>query len=389
MEPLTVGLAIANDRLWDEVQAALQSLPVRIVLEQPGRVEDLITFIEKVDRFRPDVLLLDPGQVTAEMSDLIPSLKATAAEPSVIVVRETATPDDILRALRAGANEYIYSPFAGVLQDALERISALRSDRQRPGETRRSKLYGFLSVKGGCGATTLACHAAVDLAQLCGQSVLLADFDFSTGLVRLLMQVKSRYSVLDAINNTQRLDSSYWRSLVSNGYQGVEVIAGSSSDVMREHPTQHDIRQVLRFARSQYDHVIVDLGSGIDPDVVTVLEDLDHLILVATPDLSSLKMAKLSSVHLNRIGFRADKIKLVLNRMSRRVELSTQEIESAIGMPVFATIPNDYSALERVYSEGQLLPEHHHLRGGIRQLMKRVAEVGVAETKKKFSIFGF
>lgn len=388
MYPMTIGLAILSPRLWEEAQAELQSLPVRIVMEHGGRIDDPITFVEKVDRLRPDVLLLEPSQSMVSLADLIPSLKATASSPVVIVVRETATPDDILKAIRAGANEYLYSPLSGVLSEALDRMSKSRAANE-PGPSRKGRLIGVLSVKGGCGATTLACHAAVELAQLSNEGVLLADLDFSAGLVRILMRVKSRYSVLDAIQNTQRLDPSYWQALVSNGYKGVEVIAGSSSDFMKEHPRPHEVRQVVRFARSQYENVVLDLGTGLDPDIVSVLEEVDDLVLVSTPEMPALQMTKLLFHHLSGVGFRKDRIRLVVNRMSRRVELSPEEIENAIGVSIYATLPNDYSAIERAYSNGSLLPENNSLRGEIRRFVRRLTGIGQEDTRKKFSLFSF
>jgi pilus assembly protein CpaE len=387
MYPLTVGLAISSPRLWEEAQAELQSLPVRVVMEYSGRIEDPVGFVEKVDRFRPDVLILEPALHGLELVDILPSLKATSSSPAIVIIRETATPEDILKAMRAGANEYLYSPLSKNLAEALERISRARAARDASSSA-QGKLIGVLSVKGGCGGTTLACHAAVELARLSGQSVLLADFDFASGLVRILMRVKSRYSVLDAISNTQRLDPSFWQALVSNGYKGVEVIAGSSSEFMKEHPKSHEIRQVIRFARSQYGHVIVDLGAGLDPNVASVLEEVDELLLVATPEVPALQMTKLVVHHLLGAGFRRDRIRLVVNRMSRRVELSAEEMEGAIGISIHSTLPNDYNAIDQAYSAGNLLPENNHVRVGIRRLVGRIAGIGQEATRKRFSFFG-
>lgn len=386
MQPLTIGLAISSPSLWDEAQAELQSLPVRVVMEHAGGINDPLTFVEKVDRFRPDVLLLEPTHAASNLTDLIPSLKAVASAPAIIIVRETATPEDILRALRAGANEYLYSPLAGNLNDALERLARSRAASDT-GAARAGHLIGILSVKGGCGATTIACHSAVELARLSGQDVLLADFDLSAGLIRILMHVKSRYSILDALHNTQRLDPSFWRALVSNGYKGVEVIAGSSSECLKEHPKPHEIRQVVRFARSQYQNVVADLGAGLDPAVLSVLEDVDELILVSTPEMPALQMTKLLMHHLIGAGFRKERVRLVINRMSRRVELSPEEIESSLGVSIFATLPNDYAALDQAYSSGALLPEKNHLRDEIRRLIRRVTGAGQEEVRRKFSLF--
>ncbi len=386
MYPLNVGLAISSPRLWEETQRELQGLPVRIVFEQAG-VGDLVSLVEKIERFRPDVLLIDPGQLSVDLADLLATVKNTAVRPFVIIVRETASPDDILRAIRAGANEYLYSPLSNILRETLERVARSR-ENDPAADSSKARTIGFLSAKGGCGATTIACHSALELGQLSGKHVLLADFDFAAGLIRILMQVKSRYSLQDAVHNTQRLDASYWRGLVSNGFPGLEVIAASSSEIMREYPAPSDVRNVLRFARAQYDFVLADLGHGLDPGDLGLLEELDELILVTTPEMPALQMTKVLNQQLSRLGFRRDRIRLVLNRMSRRVELDAKEIESAIGIDIYASMPNDFTALDQAYSSGRLLPEKNQLRESIRRLVRRLADLGTVEAKKKFSLFG-
>ncbi len=386
MFPLKLGLSISTPGIWEEVQAELQSLPVRVVLEQ-GPIADVAGFLAKLDKFTPDVLLIDPAHMEVDLADLIPGVKATSTRPFVIVVRETATPDDIMKAIRAGANEYLYAPIGANLKDALQRVAKARENAAAQTSV-RARTIGFLSSKGGCGSTTIACHAAMECGRLSGKQVLLADLDFASGAIRLLMQVKSRYSVLDAVNNTQRLDSSYWKSLVSNGYQGVEVIAGISSEALLEHPKAQDVRSVLRFAKSQYDFLMVDLGQGFRANDVGVLEELDELALVTTPDIPALQMTKFVSYQLSRVGFPRDRIRVLLNRMSRRVELAPSEIESAIGLDIYATLPNDYSALEQAYSAAKLLPENNHLREAIRRMVRRMCELSGSDIKRRFTLFG-
>ena len=59
--------------------------------------------------------------------------------------------------------------------------------------------------------------------------MLLADLDVSAGMVAFLMKSVSPYSVADALNNVDRLDSSYWKALVSNGIPGLEVISAPTA----------------------------------------------------------------------------------------------------------------------------------------------------------------
>src|SRR6202011_2923734 len=114
----------------------------------------------------------------------------------------------------AGFNEYLFPPFSDTLRKAIE----LRTGENRKSrEVKHGRTVGLISAKGGCGATTIACHMASELRRQSQFDVLLADFDLHSGNVHFLMKTKSQYSLEDAFNNLHRLDASYWKALISNG----------------------------------------------------------------------------------------------------------------------------------------------------------------------------
>jgi len=105
--------------------------------------------------------------------------------------------------------------------------------------------------------------------------------------------------------------------------------------------------------------------------------------------MPSLQMAKLQIHRLGAAGFRRGHIRLVLNRLSRRVELAPADIEKALDMEIYATLPNDYGALERAFTEGKLLPENNNLRSAISRLVQSLAGLETQEGKRRFSLFNF
>ena len=101
----------------------------------------------------------------------------------IIALNSSADAEAILGAMRAGVHEYLFPPIAEPLRKALEKRSAERARRRESGT--KGKSFGFLSAKGGCGATTLVCHVAAELGRQ-KQKVLLADLDLDTAGYRLL-----------------------------------------------------------------------------------------------------------------------------------------------------------------------------------------------------------
>lgn len=389
MYPAKIGIVLSDSALWQEVQASLAALPAQVVFELQG-VPDPWSLLEKIEKFAPETLLLEPSTLPVALSDFVRDLRSTGVDCEVVVVRSRPSPDDILDALRAGAMEYLYPPLGDSLKDALARVSRRRDEHLAGAQakSRRGKLIGVLSVKGGCGATTLACHTALEIAHHTQHGTLLADLDFHCGLVRFLMQSKSRYSLLDAANNLQRLDPSFWRGLVSNGYDGLEVIASTPLEVPQRSPADRELRRVLHFIRSQYDWTVADLGQGLDAVALSEIEELDTLILVVTQEVPALQLAKLMLRFIHESGVPADKIRLVVNRVARRNGISLEDVESVLGIPVFAAIPNDYGSLEQAYAHGRLLPEGHRVRNAIKELTQRLTGLTAPEPRKKFNLFG-
>lgn len=384
MYPLTLGLAIGTAELWAEVQASLQDLPVRLVLEHQETAE-MASFVERLERVQPDVVLLDLRAIREPLEGLLWKVKAAVPKSMLVALHTSAQPEIILAAMRAGVHEYLYPPFGALLRKALERKSEELSSG-REGTQKGGKNVAFVSVKGGCGATTLACHTAVELGRQ-NQRVLLADLDLEAGMIAFLMKTKTPYTVLDALNNLHRLDLSYWKGLVSNGIPGVEILPASTSLACRQPQKVEQFRHVLGFVRSHYDWTVVDLGRSLSYLAFNVLEEIDVAHLVTTLDVPALHQAKQIVKTLLERGYGKNRLRLVLNRVTKQLDITARELEKMLGLEIYAMLPNDYVALYECYAEGRLLSRENPLGKGMAQLARRLAGIPEEKPKSRFSIF--
>jgi pilus assembly protein CpaE len=383
--PLTVGLAIETKELWEAVQSCIVDLPVRVLIEQQD-VADFAGFLDRIERMRPDALMVEIAKLREPLEEVIHRIRAIVPDVMLMALHTSAEPETILSALRAGVNEYLHPPLETNLRRALERRSTERTrvgDPNNPG----GRTLGFMSSKGGCGATTIACHAAVELGRENGRKVLLADFDVDAGIVSFLMKVKSPYSILDAINNLHRLDASYWKALVSNGIPGLEIIPSPSTLASRVQPKQEQLRHVIGFLRSNYDFAVLDLGRSLNRIAIAAIEDLDETYLVTTLEVPALHQAKQIVQTLLDSGYGKNRLRLVLNRVPKRVDVTPEELEKMLGLPIFAMLPNDYPELYDCYSEGKLLARNSHLGQHIGRLAAKIAGTPMEPPKKRFSLF--
>jgi pilus assembly protein CpaE len=377
--PFTTGLVVKTPQLRDEVLTALHEMPSRLVQDQ-AQIGEIAAFVRSVEQNRPDVLLVDVTGLKETLDPLARALKESSARPLLIALHETADPDLILRAMRLGFQEYLYSPLAGTLRPALEKLLAeARKSKEAGGRSGRT--VGIVSAKGGCGATTIACHLAYELRRQSSFEVLLADFDLHSGMVHFFMKTKSAYSVEDAFNNLHRLDASYWKALISNGTPRLEIITAPDPATISKFPTAEQMTKVLNFVRTQYDWSIIDLGRNMNFLGLSILDEIDETFLVTTLEIPALHRAKQILQKLTDSGYGRNRLRLVLNKLPSRYDITPMEIEKMLGWPVYGLLGDDAEALYESYSQGKLLPPSAKLNKQLSQLARKIA--GIAEPKDK------
>jgi pilus assembly protein CpaE len=387
MYPLTIGLAIENRDMWEQVQSCLADLPFRIIVEHQD-IGDISNFLDRLERMRPDVVLVDISNWRDPLESLVSSIRNAIGDPMIIALNTSADPEAILSSLRAGINEYLFPPLKEPLRKTLEKRSAERS-RKREGSTKGAgKSFAFLSAKGGCGATTIVCHVAAELGRL-NQKVLLMDLDLDAGMIGFITKTKAVYSILDAVNNLHRLDISYWKALVSNGIPGVEIVASPPSLASKQQPKDEQVRQVLAFARPHYDWTLADLGRSLSRLSMAALEEIDEVCLVTTLEVPALHQSKQIVQTLLDSGYGKGRIRLILNRSPKRLDITPAELEKMLGLPIFCMVPNDYPELYETYAEGRMLNRNSDLGKQIARLAQKLSGLEEEKSgKKRFGIFG-
>jgi len=157
----------------------------------------------------------------------------------------------------------------------------------------------------------------------------------------------------------------------------------------RQQPTGDQIRHVLAFARPNYDWSLVDLGRSLSRIAMSALEEIDEACLVTTLEVPALHQSKQIIQTLLDGGFGKSRIRLILNRAPKRLDITADELEKMLGVPIFCMIPNDYQQLYETYAEGRMLDRSTELGKQIARLTTKLASLQVeSKSKKRFGWFG-
>ena len=219
--------------------------------------------------------------------------------------------------------------------------------------------------------------------------MLLADFDLDAGMVAFITKTKAVYSILDAVNNLHRLDISYWKALVSNGIPGVEIVSSPNALASKNQPKDEQIRHVLAFAKPHYDWTVVDLGRSLSRIAMAAMEEIDEACLVTTLEVPALHQSKQIIQTLLDSGYGKNRIRLILNRSPKRLDITVGELEKMLGVPIFAMVQNDYPELYETYAEGRMLNRGCELGKQMTKLAQKLAGIEDEKPqKKRFGLFG-
>ncbi len=335
----------------------------------------------RVRQLRPDLILLDLSSSLETALGLMPYITSFRPSVHIIGLHTSSDADIIMRALRAGATEFLCVPFDIPTQNTVvARILRLRETEERSAP-QRGKLVAFVGAKAGYGATTLAYNTAYALRGDGKRKVLLADFDLLGGTVSFALKLNHSYSLLDGIRHSDQLDTSLWNALTGN-VGGLDVMPSPEKPETMTFEG-HRVHELLEYARVIYEVVVVDLPSAYERISMATLGDADQIYIVSTPELPSLHMTRKCILTLEQMGFSRDRFRVVVNRVSRRDELTTQDMEKVFNFPLHCTFADDYTAVHRALTAGKPVPPNCDLGKQVRRFSEHVLGQELAGGQKK------
>ncbi len=302
------------------------------------------------DGSQSDLVIVDAREDVGRAMAAVERLRLASASVAIFVLAHEAQPDVILQAMRAGANEFLtWPPVQSAFAEAIARAAARR---QSSTGIRQATTLVFFGAKGGSGTTTLAVNSAVELARLSKRPTIIVDLNPGLGEVSLFLGMRSRFTLLDAIDNLHRLDGEFLRELVVKHKSGLDIMAGSDHF---ERPGAQDVaglEEVLRLFGRQYEYIVIDAGSHIGPCAVTSFYTADNICFVANPDVPSVRNAQRLLERISQLGSCRDRVRLLLNRAAEPYPIPPSQIESALGHPIHHTFPSDYRTVSTALNSG-------------------------------------
>jgi pilus assembly protein CpaE len=309
--------------------------------------------------------------------------------PLIFALLAGRSPGLMKRVLRAGADELLFLPLdPGDATRALLKINETRWRAQRHGG---GVICSITSIVGGVGVTTIAANLALALHKVFKKRVALVDLDLQTGGLSVLLSLEPEVTILPLIRLERKLDSLQLESALTKHPSGLYVLAAPKRIEEGDLVSDLTVAAVLDLMRELFDFVIVDCGDHVDENAVAAWERTEHLFYVLEQSIVAARCAWRFIDLFERLGLSALAPKFILNRHRPLHPIGEKQIESTLGRPIFAHLPDEERVLERVELTGQDLWQvapHSPLARAMEDLALRVTPGGEVEAQENGGIIG-
>jgi septum site-determining protein MinD len=194
-------------------------------------------------------------------------------------------------------------------------------------------VYAIASGKGGVGKTTTAINLGAMLADR-GHSVVVVDTDLGMANLADFLDFEIETPTLHEV----LAGEADFEDAISRAPGGIEVLP-SATDIeafVKSDPA--NLQRVVASLREEYDYVLLDTGAGVSYDTLVPLSLADGVLLVATPDVASVRDTAKTGELAERVE--SDVRGAVLTQRSSDV-LNADDVEKTLGAEVLGVVPQD------------------------------------------------
>jgi pilus assembly protein CpaE len=326
--------------------------------------------LEMARSLKPDLIITDVVMPDISGYEVTRQLRRDPdfSHTPIVVLTAQSGLQDKLQSFEAGADDHLTKPFEPAeliarLNVLLRRAEGAGSVKSLPAGKKAFSI-GVHSLRGGTGSSSLAVNFAVGFASLWKTPTLLLDLNMVAGQVALMLNASLKRTWADLARvQPEELDTEILDSISFKHESGLTFIAAPTFPSESEMISGETLSAAIKILWRNYDYIVADLAHDFNALTIQVLDAVDMILLIATPDMASVRAAAAALDTYGKFDYPAQKIKLILNATFPRSGLTAENIEAALKIPIAATIPYTQDLFVKALNLGQPLiysrPEEH------------------------------
>jgi flagellar biosynthesis protein FlhG len=174
----------------------------------------------------------------------------------------------------------------------------------------RARRYAIVSGKGGVGKTMITANLAAALAQG-GQRTLVLDADLGLANLDVILGVNTTGTLQDVLTGSLGIDDVLVRT--RTGFDLLPAGSGLLEATLLTPDLASGLDALIRTLESRYDAILFDVGAGIGEVVLHFARLADDIVLVVTPEPTSL-MDAYATVKILARQYGCTDFRLIINQ---------------------------------------------------------------------------
>ena len=299
----------------------------------------------------PTFIIVDISNNQKKVYDTIEKITLNKKQVKFIVCATSYDTNSIIKAMRAGAREFLPKPF--IKEDFSKTINKLKDQVLGSDKSTNCKVITAFSNKGGIGKTSIATNLALEIANITKEKVALVDMNFQLGDVATFMDIKPSFDISYVVKNLESTDSTFLESTLER-YKDTNlyILADTPYVEQANDITPKEISKLFDALRQSFSYVIVDTSNTFDGKTITVLDNTDLIMLVTIVNLPAIRNCQRCLDIFDRLGYDKEKTKIILNRYMENDEVTAEDVESTLNKKVYWKIPNNYFTIMSSINKG-------------------------------------
>lgn len=301
--------------------------PNLIIIESQSARQDLLARLEEL----------------AEFCDATTKVLVVGRSNDILLYREL---------IARGVSDYLVAPLP-VLR-LVQAISTLYATKGKP----LGRVIAVTGVKGGAGASTLAHNIGYLLARDFQTPTIVADLDVSFGTAALNFNQDSGGGIVDALT-APNFDHARLDGLLIRCSEMLSILPSPASVDRLTDITDVRMDAVMDALRTSTPITVADVPHVWTSWAKRCLVTADEVVLVANPDLASLRNARnlMDELKASRPNDSPPHLILNMTGTPKRMEIAESDFSKAADARVACSIPFDPKSFGAAANNGQMLTE--------------------------------
>lgn len=321
-------------------------------IQVTGEFTDIMVGYNDILESRPSIVIIDISHKIELALDIINKISNSHKTCKIVVTSSNYSTDVIIKAMRAGAREFLPKPLIkedlnAALNKLKEHVSGVSSD------DKKCRVITTFSNKGGIGKTAIATNLALELANMTKEKVALIDLNLQLGDITTFLDINPSFDISYVIQNLSRIDETFLLSTMEK-YKDTSlyVLADPPYLEQAEDISAEQIGTLLAVLKQAFSYIVIDTSANFDGKTITALDNSDLILLITIVNLPAIRNCQRCLDLFKRLGYEKEKTKIIINRYMENDEIRAEDVEEVLGQKIYWKIPNNYFTIMSAINKG-------------------------------------